>query len=338
MMLDSRLVFLLVYYAPCLSTICATSTGMEYLYQQPMGQVDVPGHVYANPSPWPLPNRSETTYSVCWQRCCIGQSTVHTPFADEGAVASLTGVAVGPQQQAVVSPKGSGVPWSAVQFSEDGVWGGVINTTGADPAKEPLTTTTLESSWGGQNCVQVFAKDSNSSSSNAHRGFAVELFLAVPTAFHGPRSQSVPAAVYVSLSVYLRSVLPPTRFIWYSTNLFDLDRDVVTDHVFIDTSSKKLIVSGPISGHSAYNSAQPGSELARNTTTPGTHRIRFAYNVTSEHVEQGIRDGLKQFPGQLPDLPMSASSYCLPGFNIELEATPGAGAGISVSGLNISVI
>ena len=85
MMLDSRLVFLLVYYAPCLSTICATSTGMEYLYQQPMGQVDVPGHVYANPSPWPLPNRSETTYSVCWQRCCIGQSTVHTPFADEGA-------------------------------------------------------------------------------------------------------------------------------------------------------------------------------------------------------------------------------------------------------------
>ena len=62
--------------------------------------------------------------------------------------------------------------------------------------------------------------------------------------------------------------------------------------------------------------------------------------VTAGHVEQGIRDGLARFPKHFANqsLPLKASSYCVPGFNIELEATPGAGAGIRVRGLNISVL
>jgi hypothetical protein len=67
---------------------------------------------------------------------------------------------------------------------------------------------------------------------------------------------------------------------------------------------------------------------------------RARSQVSAAHVEQGIRDGLARFPSHFANksLPFNASSYCVPGYNIELEATPGAGAGISVRGLNISVL
>ena len=132
-----------------------------------------------------------------------------------------------------------------------------------------------------------------------------------------------------------------SQFIWYSTNLFDLERDVQQDHVFIDSSSRKLIISGPVSGYSKYNHAVDGSALARNTTFGGGGELlRFSYTVAASHVEQGIRDGLARYPSHWVNqsLPLNASSYCVPGYNIELEATPGAGAGISVRGLNITVL
>ena len=61
--------------------------------------------------------------------------------------------------------------------------------------------------------------------------------------------------------------------------------------------------------------------------------------VTASNLEQGIRDGLSTYPSHYPNgLPLKASDWCITGFNIELEATPGAGAGLSMSGLSISSI
>ena len=45
-------------------------------------------------------------------------------------------------------------PWSGVQFTADGVWGAVLNTSNA---KEHLTTTTLESQFSG--CHDVWKED-----------------------------------------------------------------------------------------------------------------------------------------------------------------------------------
>jgi len=282
-------------------------------------------HVFANPRPWPLAGKNASfTSSVAWQRCCA--SVLETPYV--GNLSALTGVMTTADEQGVVSPP-SGMPWAAVQFSSDGVWGAAINTSGTNASKEPLTTSTLESAFGDEGCAPVFGQ-------GGQGGFQVELEMAVPTAFHEPRAPGLPAAVYVSLSIYLQTIRPPRRFVWYSTNLFDLERDVVTDHVFIDTSSKKLIVSGPLSGVSSYNRRLPDSALARNTTF-GPQRLRFAYAVDAGHVEQGIRDGLARFPDAL-DLPTRADAYCVPGYNIELEGTKGAGAGIAVWGLNITAM
>ena len=64
-------------------------------------------------------------------------------------------------------------------------------------------------------------------------GFQLELETAVPTAFHMVRVGGLLAAVYVSLSIYLRprylqTIHPPRRFAWYSSKSFDLEQDVVT--------------------------------------------------------------------------------------------------------------
>jgi hypothetical protein len=45
-------------------------------------------------------------------------------------------------------------PWSAVQYTAGGVWGAALNTTGADPTTEHLTTTTLETSFG--RCIPIW--------------------------------------------------------------------------------------------------------------------------------------------------------------------------------------
>ena len=310
------------------------------IYVQPLGTLNVSTHVFANPKPWPLRNMTNKTGCVSWQHGDVGGAVLSTPYARN--LSHWTGVNAIATQQAVVQPAaGTGVPWTAVQFAPDGTWGAAMNTSGADPVVEHLTTTTLESQWlhpDGTGCVKAF--------SDGARGFVVALDMAVPFAFHEPRSlPKTPAAIYVSLSVYLRT--PPgtpesqSQFIWYETKLFDLERDVLQDHVFIDSSSHKLIISGTVSGHSKYNRASNCSALSRNATFGGDSKLlHFSYEVTAAHVEQGIRDGLARFPSHWANqsLPLSASDYCVPGYNIELEATPGAGAGIQMRGLAIDLL
>ena len=309
------------------------------MYTQPSGPIDVPSHVYANPKPWPLANMTNETGTTFWQRGDHPAAALTTPYAGQGDtdVAAWTGVQAQPHEQAQAEPVGgSGCPWSSVQYTSGGVWGAALNTTGADPVSEHLSTTTLESNWYtdpiATTCVDAFRDGSG----NVSSGLAVEMELSVPFGFHGLRNGSTtPAAIYISLSLYLRGKAT-SSFIWYSTSLFDLDRDVTRDHVFIDTSSDKLIISGTLSGHSAYNKLVLGSALSRNTTF--TEWLPFRWHVTAAHVEQGIRDGLARFPAHFANhtLPTSAQDYCVPGFNIELEGTPEAGLGMRMRGLNIS--
>ena len=60
--------------------------------------------------------------------------------------------------------------------------------------------------------------------------------------------------------------------------------------------------------------------------------------MSAANLEKGITDGLARFPSHFPKgMPRSASDYCISGFNMELEATPGAGAGIGLKRATISV-
>ena len=109
------------------------------------------------------------------------------------------------------------------------------------------------------------------------------------------------------------------------------------DHVFIDTISQKLIISSPLSGKSKYNELLSGSSKSSNCTWKSAKH--FGYKVNGDHVEQGILDGLKPSPSHFPQgLPTNASDYCISGFNLELEATPSAGAGMNMKGLKIQIL
>jgi hypothetical protein len=45
---------------------------LQPVYTQPSGAIDVPTHVFVNPSPWPLANLTMATASVLWQRGAPG--------------------------------------------------------------------------------------------------------------------------------------------------------------------------------------------------------------------------------------------------------------------------
>eukprot|EP00040_Diaphanoeca_grandis_P000282 m.14981 g.14981 ORF g.14981 m.14981 type:complete len:75 (+) comp10368_c0_seq2:118-342(+) len=49
----------------------------------------------------------------------------------------------------------------------------------------------------------------------------------------------------------------------------------------------------------------------------------------------GVATYPKHFP---PGFPPLAQDWCVPGFNVELEGTPGAGAGLGLRGLTISKV
>ena len=75
-----------------------------------------------------------------------------------------------------------------------------VNTTGVDPLKERLTTTTIESSWFDRQspatCVPVFSDGGS---------IRVAFDLRVPRAFKLNETFNG-CAVYISLSVYLKSL------------------------------------------------------------------------------------------------------------------------------------
>ena len=164
----------------------------------------------------------------------------------------------------------------------------------------------------------------------------MEYELAVPTAFKKFLKENT-CAVYASLSINVHTKPGlPNHFIWYETKVFDFGRDVMLDHVFIDTVSQKLIIASPLSGISKYHKLLHNSSKSSNKTW--TNRKYFGYEVKSKHLEQGIADGLKAFPSHFPHgMPTNASDYCISGFNLELEATPDAGAGINLHNLRIKI-
>jgi hypothetical protein len=301
------------------------------LYEQPSGAIDVPSHVFPNPRPWPRPALLGHTASVMWQRGDVGGVAFATPTS--APLSQLTGTDAKPAEQALGTGQQGVAPWTGVQLTQSGVWGAAINTTGADPAMEHLTTTTIESGWYGRGidpskCAAVFADGGS---------LSVEFDLKVPSAFKLSAANS--CAVYVSMSVYLKSMpvnSSDSRFVWYSTNVFDFERNHV-DNLFIDKSSDKLIVSSVIKPGSRYISAARTSSLSSNQTWSDWKH--FSYTIDAEQVERGISDGLAKFKEHFANsslrLPTNAREYCVPGFNLELEATPGAGAGLSARGITI---
>eukprot|EP00943_MAST-04B_sp_MAST-4B-sp1_P007116 g7116.t1 len=313
-----------------------THAGTYVVYRQPSRAVDIPTSVFVNPKThpggWPRNKLDNHTCSVFWQRDHLN-ATIITPVPSvlEAKVSKFTGIAgLKPEEEAICCHQNgvanNAIPWSAVQYSKNGIYGSAINTSGA---KEALTTNTIETSFG--KCLNVWEHGSY------ENGFEVELELAVPTAFKKFATRD-DCAVYASLSVNIQTKPNvPNHFIWYETKFFDFERDVIDDHVFIDTVSQKLIIASPLSGTSKYHVLLSNSSKSSNKTW--NSRRYFGYKVKAEHLEHGIIDGLKKFPSHFPQsLPKSASDYCITGFNLELEATPDAGAGLNVKQLQIKII
>ena len=321
-----RAVLIALLFCDCHAGTPLSST---IVYSQPKTAVDISTNVFPNPrSPWPRPSLINRTCSVFWQRNHLNGSLV-TPAYSSGRI----------QKQPASLSNRSNKLFAAAK-----------NGSRQRGKFHPLVCRSVLCKWHVRcrpqyhrckrgtfyyhdrnlfgTCLDVWNKNETD--------FEVEYALAVPTAFKQyPKDDQ--CAVYISLSIYVKSKEGlPQHFIWYETKAFDYERDVVNDHVFIDTISRKLIISSPLSNVSKYNAMLPKS--SKSSSKAWQNRKYFGYKVASEHLERGIRDGLAKFPSHFPEgLPLRAQDYCISGFNLELEATPNAGAGLNLRDLSIRI-
>ena len=301
----------------------------QVIYRQPAGNLDLRQSAFPNPKPWPLPSRTSAnvTNIVFWQRSIPNLELV-TPTS--WPLSQYTGMPsdIPPAQQSVTS---AAAPFAGAQYL-DGDLGLFLNTTGTT---ETLTTSTVESSF--KECLPLWQE--------AGSALRVALDFAVPYAVHCERGvgSNKPCAIYSTLSVYVNSI-DRRHFMWYETSLFDLDRPVLQDHVFFDASSQQPIVHGfvssgkPSAPSSRYNrcDATSGSAAALNETTGARTTASFAYLIEAEHVNRAIADVASTF--NVSGLPISASEWCVSGFNVEVEGTPDNAAGIRLRNIELAKV
>ena len=210
---------------------------------------------------------------------------------------------------------------NAVSFSA-GVFGAVLNTTGALEPGQTLGTVTVEQSWAAGAAPAPWA---------AGGGVDLSAMYQAPTAARAPGA----IAVYSSWTMGLRSLAPADAgaFVWYETALFDYERPLGGDEVWRDTISGNVIVHGVLGAPSAFHTAAPDSCAASSQTWAGYQRAHFA--VTAAHVRAAMGAANAKFNLSLS---LDPAQWALVHWNVELEGTAGVAAGHSLHSLTITAV
>jgi hypothetical protein len=248
----------------------------------------------------------------------LGASRALLPLA--WAPAPYTGAPAAPAPAtAGLLPSAPGTP--AATFSR-GVFGAVLNTSGATPIEpgQTLGTITIEQSWAPSAAPTPWAA-----------GGALDL-AAQYQPFSASRAPGA-IAVYSSWSLGLRSLVPPQAFLWYETALFDLDRPLGGDEVWHDTVSGSVILHGVLGAPSAFHTAAPDSCAASSATWAGFRRVHFT--VSAAQLAQGLAAANARFNLSLS---LDPAQWAMVHWNVELEGTAGVAAGHSLHSLAITAL
>ena len=210
---------------------------------------------------------------------------------------------------------------NAISFTA-GVFGAVLNTTGALEPGQTLGTVTVEQSWAAGAAPVPWA---------AGGGVDLSAWYQVPTAARAPGA----IAVYSSWTMGLRSLAPADAgaFVWYETALFDLERPLGGDEVWRDTISGSVIVHGVLGAPSAFHTAAPDSCAASSQAWAGYRRAHFSVGAAQVRAAMGAANA--QFNLTLA---LDPAQWALVHWNVELEGTAGVAAGHSLHSLTITAI
>ena len=139
-------------------------------------------------------------------------------------------------------------------------------------------------------------------------------------------------AIYSSWTIGLASQ-NGSSFVWYETALFDLERPLGGDVVFMDTISGRPIIHSPLSfGEiSHFHSLLPDS--APSSSEPIREFQRFHFSIEAQHVVNAMTAANSKYNLTLSEDP---AEWYLVHTNVELEGTSGGAAGHSLRNMIIA--
>lgn len=151
-----------------------------------------------------------------------------------------------------------------------------------------------------------------------------------------PLASKTGVAVYTSWTVGLATAAAGS-FVWYETALFDLDRPLGGDVVWLDTISGRPIVHGVLA-----RAQQPPSRFhrmfddsAESATAPWAGYRRFHFAIEAEHVAAAMAAANAKFNLTLDTDP---AAWRLVHTNVEVEGTAGGTAAHSLRAMVIGAL
>jgi hypothetical protein len=209
---------------------------------------------------------------------------------------------------------------TALQFGNS-TFGALLNLT-ADPL-EPgasLGTVTIGYDWDASRAAAPWAGSGG--------GLELSIQYQVPTA------RKTGVAVYTSWTVGLATASADS-FVWYETALFDLDRPLGGDVVWLDTISGRPIVHGVLSQTQTSNFHRVFPDSANSATSTWAGFRRFHFAIEAAHVAAAMAAANAKFNLTLSTDP---ADWRLVHTNVEVEGTAGGTAAHSLREMIIDAL
>ncbi len=206
---------------------------------------------------------------------------------------------------------------SAVQYF-NGTFGAHLNTiTNPIQPNQSLATITIEYNWSPETRVCPWANASH---------------LELSVMYQAPAAARQGVAVYSSWSLGLLHAAT-RKFVWFETALFDLERPLGGDVVWLDSISGNAIVHSALNGqHSLFHTLLPDSAVS--VSAPFSGLKLFHFTVSGDNIRAAMMAANSKFAGL--NLSTVAAEWQLVHTNVEVEGTALGRCGHSLRLMNIS--
>ena len=202
-----------------------------------------------------------------------------------------------------LGPSPSVIGSTAVQYY-NGSFGANLNMfTNPLQPNQSLATITIEYNWSPQTRASPWA--------------AAGSYVELSVLYRVPAARRQGVAVYSSWSLGLLHQATH-KFVWFETALFDLDRPLGGDVVWLDTISGNAIIHSVLSSEpSLFHTLQPDS--AESVSSPFSDQKFFHFTISSDNVHAAMLAVNSKFAGL--NLSTVAAEWQLVHTNVEVEGT-----------------
>ena len=211
-----------------------------------------------------------------------------------------------------------GVSGSTVVQYYNGTFGANLNLfTNPVQPNQSLATITIEYNWSPGTRVFPWTLEGE--------------YLELSILYQVPSARREGVAIYSSWSIGLLHAASQ-KFVWFETALFDLDRPLGGDVVWLDTISGNVIIHSVLSNSpSQFHIVQPDSAFS--VSSPYTGLQFFHFLITDDNIHAAMLAANAKFVGL--NLSTVAAEWELVHTNVEVEGTGEGQCGHSLRHMTI---